>query len=282
MKNIAAVLVLSLTALAAGTSRAQSTEESYSISEELMTSLKPHIGNGPVLPMPAAMSSTQTIWNKGNFGMKVYYDEKIRYRMLENRLHHVEGTGGFRKGQAGGSGTSLSLCGLLPLVSVSQSSTTNKGFISVVGIGIHTSSTVAFANRSRMIRLETTAPSLCGITPGQHFTYRVDAESTRRVEGDYIRDRTIEEVVNGPLVTCTARQDILPASSIAPQLVGDYIPVECVTQDAKNRPSSTHLAYLASYRFYLVMANKSKWQRSEHAHVVEPAAPDSTSSPPPP
>lgn len=280
MKNIAALLAVSLTALSAGTSRAQSTGESYSISEELMTSLKPHIGSEPALSMPAAMSTTQTIWNKGNFGMAVYYDDKTRYRTIENGLHHVEGAGGFRKAQAGGSVTSLSLCGLLPLVSVSQSSTTTKGFVRVIGIGIHTSSTVSFANRSRMIRLETSAPSLCGITPGQHFTYRVDAELTRRIEGDYTRDRTIEEVVNGPLVTCTAGPDIQPASSIAPQLVGDYIPVECVTQDAKNRPSSTQLAYLASYRFYLVMASKSKWQRSEHAHVVETSVPDSAPSQP--
>ncbi len=280
MKNIAALLAVSLTALSAGTSRAQSTEESYSISEELMASLKPHIGSEPALPMPAAMSTTQTIWNKGNFGMALYFDERTHFKLLENGLYGLEGTGAFRKGQSKVSATNLSLCGLLPLVSFSKSSSTTNGYFSVVGIGISASSTVAFANRSRMIRLETSAPSLCGITPGMHFTYRVDAELTRRIEGDYVRDRTVEEVVNGQLVTCTAGPEMQPASSIAPQLVGDYIPVECVTQDAKNRPSSTQLAYLASYRFYRVMASKDKWQRSEHAHVVETSVPDSASSQP--
>lgn len=280
MKNIAAVLAVSLTALSAGTSRAQSTEESYSISEELMASLKPHIGSEPALPMPAAMSTTQTISHKANFGMKVYFDEKIRYRALENGLHHVESTGAFRKGQAGGSNTTLSMCGLLPLVNVGHSSTTNNGFFITSGIGISTSSTVSFTNRSRMIHLETTAPSLCAITPGLHFTYRFDFESTRRIEGDYVRDRTIEQVVNGALMTCTAAAEVQPASRITPQLAGDYIPVECITLDAKKRPVSSHLAFLTSYRFYLVMANKDKWQRSEHAHVVETSVPDSASSQP--
>jgi len=278
MKKTLFLLALPLLALTPGMARAQQPEDSYRISDELMASLKPHIGSEPATPLPASISTSQTIWNKGNFGMKVYYDEKTHFRPLENGLHHIEATGGFRNGQAGGTGTSLSLCGLLPLVNISQSSTTNNGFFIVAGLGINTSSSVAFANRSRMIRLETTAPSLCGITPGLNFTYRVDAESTRRIEGDYVRDRTIEQVVNGPVVTCTASPDVKPASRIAPQLVGDYIDVECLSFDAKKRPASTHLAYLVSYRFYLAMASKAKWQRSENSHVVD-SAPDSTPSP---
>ena len=278
MKKSLALLALPLAVLVPGMSCAQQPENSYTISEELMASLKPHIGSEPAVPLPASMSTSQTIWNKGNFGMKVYYDEKTRFMTLENGLHHIEATGGFRKGQAGGTGTSLSLCGLLPLVNVNQSSTTSNGFVSADGLGINISSTVAFANRSRMIRLETTAPSLCGITPGLNFTYRVDAESSRRIEGDYVRDRTIEQVINGPVVTCTASPDVQPASRIASPLAGDYIDVECVSFDAKKRPSSTHLAYLISYRFYLAMASKAKWQRSENTHTVD-SAPNSTPSP---
>lgn len=278
MKKTLALLALPFIVLAPGMPRAQQPEDSYRISDELMASLKPHIGSEPATPLPASMSTSQTIWNKGNFGMKVYYDEKTHFRTLDNGLHHIEATGGFRKGQAGGTGTSLSLCGLLPLVNISQSSTTSNGYVVVAGLGISTSSTVAFANRSRMIRLETTAPSLCGITPGLNFTYRVDAESTRRIEGDYVRDRTIEQVVNGPVVTCTASPDVQPASRIAPQLVGNYIDVECVSFDAKKRPASTHLSYLISYRFYLAMASKAKWQRSENAHTVD-SAPNGTPSP---
>ena len=278
MTKTLALLALPLIVLTAGMSRAQQPEDSYRISDELMTSLKPHIGSESATPLPASMSTSQTIWNKGNFGMKVYYYEKTRFRALDNGVYHIEATGGFFKGQAGGTGATLSLCGLLPLVNISQSSTTNNGYIVVAGLGIGTSSTVAFANRSRMIRLETTAPSLCGITPGQNFTYRVDAESTRRIEGDYVRDRTIEEVINGPVVTCTASPDVQPASRIAPQLTGDYIDVECVSFDAKKRPVSTHLAYLISYRFYLATASKAKWQRSENAYTIE-STPDSTSSP---
>lgn len=279
MKKSLALLALPFAALASDASYAQQPEESYGISDALMVALKPHIGGEPAAPMPASMSTTQTIWNKGNFGMKVYFDEKTQFRALDNGLYHIESAGGFRGGQAGGAGTTLSLCGLLPLVSVGHSSTTNKGFLQVAGLGIHTSSTVAFANRSRMIRLETTAPSLCGITPGLSFTYRVDAESIRKIEGDYVRDRTIEQTVNGPVVTCTASSEVLPANRIAPQLSGDYIGVECIVPDAKNRPTSTHFAYLVSYRFYLSMASKAKWQRSENTHTVGDPAPHGATSP---
>jgi hypothetical protein len=260
--------------LATGNVLAQPPEsdgETYAISEDVIAQAEPHLARAPDAQLPA-MSFIQTIWNKGNFGKAVYADGTYRFTPLDSGLLQVEGSGGFRHAEATGKVTNISLCGLVSLLSISQSSTTSKGLIPVNGIGIliSTSSTVKIAAKSRVTRLESSTASLCNIAAGETFTLEFDTETTRAVEGKFIRDKTTQTTGSSAL-SCTVSKAADPASRIAPFLTGDALTVTCESFDVKKRPVMTRYSYLIDYRYYLPIADQSKWQRSETAYSTSDA-----------
>lgn len=256
-------------ALATGNVPAQQSESdgvTFAISEDVIAQAEPHLAHATLAQLPP-MSFSQTIWNKGNFGMAVYAYGAYRFTPLDSGLLQVEASSGFRQAEATGRVTSISLCGLVSLLSVSQSSTTSKGLIPVNGIGIliSTSSTVKIAAKSRVTHLESSSASICNISAGETFALEFDRETTRAVEGKFIRDKTTQTTGSSAL-SCAVSKTADPASRIAPFLTGDALTVTCESFDAKKRPVMTRYSYLTEYRHYLPIADQSKWQRSETAY----------------
>jgi hypothetical protein len=254
-------IVVVLSFLGGASAQSAETGGDLVVPQALQDMLRSHV---PVQRPPnvlASLSAQQSIDHKGNFGRKV--EVKIEFSMsrLENGLTGSQSSVVMDGGKGAGRGTGLSLCGLIGLLSDSQSST-ETSTTTVIPIGktflpFAIKSGVDFSNRRRVVAIETNAPSLCNPTGGQEFTLKTEEELTVKTSGPFGRTNQIKRVQESK---CRASADLKSASQIGASLEGDYREVQCDTVHEGGKTSSTRYAYLVASSFYLPIAEINEWQ----------------------
>lgn len=231
------------------------------VPQPIQDMLIPHVARQRPPSLLASLSAQLLIDHKGNFGRKV--EAKIDFSMsrLENGLTGSQSTVVMDGGKGVGRGTGLSLCGLIGLLSESQSSTdtstTTTMPIGKVFLPFAIKSGVDFSNRRRVVAIETDAPSLCNPISGQEFTLKTEEELTIKTSGIFGRTNQIKRV---QVSKCRASADLKPASQIGASLAGDYREVQCDTVHEDGKTSRTRYAYLVASSFYLPIEESNEWQ----------------------
>jgi len=225
-----------------------------------------HVGGASDALLPP-LSSRSTIIARGNFGKAIYSDSSASYTRLEDGLYDVRDSSRMAANMnigegAGSTSSTLSLCGLVALFSAGNSRSVNKIATAAGNWILETTSSVDFGNHYKATLLESSTPSLCNPIPGSDFTMRVDSVKTTRIEGPYVRDKTVDQNFSF-IQTCKVAAMPEPASRIAAALAGEYLDVTCEFSDEKNRPVTTRYAFLTHYRYYLTVQTVAKNQRSE-------------------
>jgi hypothetical protein len=171
---------------------------------------------------------------------------------LQNGLTGAQTSAVMDGGKAVGSGSSLSLCGLIGLLSESKSSTDTSTTTALpagkVFLPFAIKSSVDFSRRGRLVGLETSASSLCEPASGVEFTLKTEEELIVKTSGLFGGTKEIKRVRES---RCRTSADVKPASLIGEPLVGDYREVQCETVDGNGRTSKTRYAYLIASSFYL-------------------------------
>lgn len=227
----------------------------------LQDMLRSHVPTArPPSPL-ASLSALQSIDHKGNFGRKV--EAKIDFTMsrLENGLTGSQSSVVMDGGKAAGTSAGLSLCGLIGLLGESRSTTDTSTTTAVPVGGIFLpfaiKSSVEFANRRKVVAIETSAPSLCHPTGGQEFTLRTEEELTIKTSGVFGRTNQIKRVQE---MKCRVAADLKPATQIGALLEGDYREVQCDTAHEGGKTSRTRYAYLIASSMYLPIEEVNEWQ----------------------
>jgi len=247
----------------AGGALAQSAETAvdFVLSEAVQERLRAHVpAQRPPSPL-ASLSAQQVIDHKGNFGRKVGVKIEFVMSRLENGLTGSQSSVVMDGGKGMGRGTGLSLCGLIGLLSDSQS-TTDTSLTSAIPIGkvilpFGIKSSVDFASRRRVVALETNAPSLCMPTSGLEFTFKTEEEVTIKTSGLFGRTNQIKRVQESK---CRAAVDVQHALQLGAALVGDYREVSCETVSGDGKLSKTRYAHLLASSFYLPIEETDEWQ----------------------
>src|SRR5919198_1275291 len=154
-----------------------------SVQEKLAPLLRNYKPSKPI----ASSVEIREINNKGNFGTLTYYERQAVYARQESGLWAVLSTGRFTASGSAGSAQSVSLCGLVTLLSATAGKMVfdNSG---VVPIGKHfvpfgIKSSVDTGRRLRVTAVEFDTPNICAPAPGAEFKYRIETEVQTKTSG---------------------------------------------------------------------------------------------------
>jgi hypothetical protein len=238
---------------------AQAQEDQFLLAPEVLQQMAAQVpGQRPSRPI-AGYTAIEEIDHKTNFN-KVYVDVKRQFFVLENGLLGSESVSAFREQESQGSTRGVSLCGLIGLIAESASTMQNTVPL-VVGkffLPNGLKSTVDFNNRMRLVGFDASVPSVCAPMPGSQFTYRAEAEVTRRTSGVFTRTSTSRETVAG---SCAVGNERQAASKLHPGLQGDYLTVSCDTETG-GKKYKTNYAFVLESGVYLMMQRSGEWQTS--------------------
>lgn len=159
-------------------------------------------------------------------------------------------------------GTSLTLCGLVELLSTTQAPTTERtAFLAIpigslfapLGIRMRTD----FSGTSQVTRLKLSSPAaqLCQPTPGMTFDYEFDTVTRFRTKSGLAKFNSTIAVAHRS--TCTVMEP-RPAAEVIEGAPGNYLPVSCETtivvgKAGKPNAIRRELAYLPEAGFYLTL-----------------------------
>ena len=241
----------------------------FALPPEVRQAIVAHARAGKVAQPLASYVAVAEIDHKGNFGKKVHVDERRTLTRLDNGLTGVVGSSMFRDGKSQGSGRELTLCGLIPLLR-ETSSTTETNTVSVVPSGnvfvpFGVKSRTDFSNRFRVVAFQASIPSLCDPAPGSTFTYRTETEFTIRSTGQFLgaRTNTGRRVATA---TCRVSPAAEPASKINPALKGEALSVTCETEMQAGAKSSSRHVFLREAGYYLTIEQKEGMQNTSYQY----------------
>ena len=255
--------ILMAAALLTANVRAQSpTPEIISIDATLSEQLTPHLASQNTKPIPP-LFVTYSVFAKGNFGRPMESGEYEDRRHMENGLYQVTANRSDPNGSGGG-GTALSLCGLTNVIAVAASRNAITGASVAAGAVIEMRFSTETESSSRLARLESSAPSLCNISPGVNFTNRTDGVNKLKIQRPFLSDKKIEVTLSIE-TDCKTPESKLPSSEISEILSGEYLRISCVTTNLKNSKDSAtqEIAYLLDYHYYLPLKTTSSSVRTE-------------------
>src|SRR5437870_9782006 len=112
---------------------AQSAEDDFGLPLELQTKVVAHVAPQRPSRTLQRVTVTQEIDHKTNFG-KMYADSRAEFVVLEDGLIGSSSSTVFRSGKGGGNARGVSLCGFIPLLSES-SSTSNTSTTTALPAG---------------------------------------------------------------------------------------------------------------------------------------------------
>jgi hypothetical protein len=231
------------------------------VPQGLQDMLRAHVPGQRPPSQLASLSAQQSIDHKGNFGRKIEVRIEFSMSRLENGLTGSQSSVVMDGGKSTGRGTGLSLCGLVGLLSESQSSTDTSATTAVpmgkAFLPFAIKSGVDFSNRRRVVAIETNASSLCNPTAGQEFTLKTEEELTIKTSGVFGRTNQIKRVQESK---CRVSADLKSAALIGAPLAGDYREVHCEIAHEGGKTSTTRYAYLVASSFYLPIAEINEWQ----------------------
>jgi len=159
---------------------------------------------------------------------------------------------------------SLSLCGLITVVTTGVASTVQdavtvlaKGKL-FLPFGFRT--TTGFTRMVRVTSLDTSTPSVCSPLPGTEFSYRLKTEVTTKTSGFAGRTQTSTQ---DEYVFCKVSADERPANQLVAQLRGTFVDVTCEHKIGANPPVQRDFIYLRDSGMYLMVALKESWGHSK-------------------
>lgn len=208
-------------------------------------------------------ASTQELDHKMNFTKK-YVDQRSNLTVLENGLIGSAGSVNHRSGEASGAGRAITLCGLVPLVAESSSTTESSvGTVLPIGnifvpFGIKTNTD--FNNRVKLVSLEASISSLCNPQPGVEFTYKTETEVVIKTSGVFSRTTRVKRTEAASCKTAAATK---PASELLPSLQGTYLPVSCDVTLTNGAIRHIEYAFLIDSAFYLTAESTTELQRTK-------------------
>jgi hypothetical protein len=238
---------------------AQAQEDQFLLAPEILQKMETHVpSQRPSRPI-AGYIAVEEIDHKTNF-KKVYVDVRRQLYVLESGLLGSESVSAFREQESQGGTRGVSLCGLVGLIAESASSMTNTVplLVGKVFLPNGLKSTVDFNNRMRLVGFDASVPSVCAPVPGSQFTYRTEAEVTRRTSGVFTRTNTSRETVAG---SCAVGNERQAASKLHPALQGDYLTVSCDTETG-GKKYKTNYAFVLDSGMYLMTQRSGEWQTS--------------------
>lgn len=200
----------------------------------------------------AALSITREIHNVGNFGKLVYYKSRVAYARQDNGLIATVGSGGAAEGGSSGSGRSLTLCGLVTLLSTSASTNDSNATSAVpvpklfVPFGL--ASQVDIGMRIRVTEFEADTDHICTPAPGSTFSYRAEREVSVKTTGLFVHTTIGAGSVE---IFCQVGDAPRAASDFGSGLRGDALTVSCDHVTTTGSKRTSEYIYLDEAGLYL-------------------------------
>ncbi len=224
--------------------------------EQALSGHKPAI---PVLAELVELEGVVTIDHKGNLGLVNTNEQKSAFQWQgDGRLGST--STGVHKTPGGSTSvwrsTSISLCGLVPVLDESANNTDSRQTAVLpaggvfVPFGFSTKSQGGF--RGRLASFSTNAANLCKPAPGALFAFQFTREEQRKLDQNllsYNKLHTITESAN-----CVVGLTEQPARTLNTSLIGGYLLVTCSYSDRSQPPRKSEFAYLLSSGLYLPLS----------------------------
>ena len=197
----------------------------------------------------------QEINNAGNFGKIIYYERQTSFSRQESGLWAIVGAGNFTSGAAAGFSQTLSLCGLITLLTTTNSTTKLETNTPIpfgklfLPFGIRTS--IGVGTRVRVADLRTDYEDICSPIPGTKFTYHIENEAQVKTTGLFGRSTQVSAKID---VLCQVSSSVVQAKEINPGMRGDYLLVSCEGTAHSGQKSKTDYAFLIEPGVYLILS----------------------------
>lgn len=229
------------------------------IAPSVEPALAAHKPSLPVLSELVAVDVVVTIDHKGNFGRIDTSEQQQAFQWQADGRLASTSTGSYKTpdgSMSAWTSTSISLCGLVPLLNESASKSDSRLTTAVPAGGVFVpfgfSSKSQGASRARLVSFSTSAANLCKPTSGASFTYQSTREEQRKFEGKMHSSNKLHTITES--ATCEVGPAEQSAKTLNPSLVGSYLPVSCSYSDPSKPARKSEFAYLLASGLYLPMS----------------------------
>lgn len=204
------------------------------------------------------LTEVHEIKSAGNLGKTVQENRQALYAKQDSGLWAITGTGGAADGSGAGVSQTLSLCGLVPLLNVVDSSSKVDMQVTAGKLPPFTiPHSLDVLRRNQVKALRTQNADLCSPAPGASFGYQMENEhqikAGRRTAGSNVSQD----------VSCHVGASAAPAATLAPGLRGDYLPVSCEGTMPSGAKNSWKYAYLRDAGLYLLLEEGLRFQTTK-------------------
>jgi hypothetical protein len=195
---------------------------------------------------------------------------RAEYTMLENGLIGAVSESISRKNESSGRGIAMSLCGLVTLLSETNSISTNTNN-SAIPIGklfvpFGFKSSLSIGTRWKLVAFEASSPSICNPAPGSEFSIKAETDvELNTSSGIFNKVRTVHRVETQ---NCKVGSTPIAASTLHPTLSGDYLPVSCEIRTAAttNNSGRSEKAFLLDSKRYLQLGGGNDTSVSKQSY----------------
>ena len=223
---------------------------------ELISSLRGHTPPLPAGEDLLSFARTTDVEHLGNFGKITTETEQITSRWnsdgqsLIASLNVYTGPNGSKTYS---SSTSVSICGLIPLLTEQSASGASQITTTVPAAG--TPQPISFDVKNltsahyRIRTFEANTPNVCTPKPGMAFSYKLTAEVQRKYSSNSYNSNKLHELSEE--VTCNVAPESKPSTSLHPSLRGSHLEVTCLHLEADKPARSVRLVFLQESGLYV-------------------------------
>lgn len=250
----------------ASTGRVPERDLELSVPSQLESVLASHRATLPVERDLVGIDSITTIDHKGNF--RPFTEASRTAFEWQTNGHLFSTTSSSRDGASGadatGVVTSVSLCGLVPLLIESAGQSTSRGTAVIPAGGAFVpfgfSSNSKSAMRFRISSFSSTVPNVCSPEAGSSFSYETTGERQRMIETSVIFRSNLQRTESDS-VQCSVSATEKPASEISADLRGGYLEVACLHKEPADSPRRSVYAFLRASGVYVpITVRFNEWQ----------------------
>lgn len=235
-------------------------------------------GHTPPLPAAAELLSlerTTDVDHRGNFGKITTEIEQTTLRWNSNGQSSTASQSVYTAPDGSktySSRTSVSLCGLVQLLTEQSASGTSQRTTAVPAAGVSLPITFDIKNQSsaryRLRTFEASTPNVCTPTPGMAFSYKLTAELQRKHSNNTYSSNKLHELSEA--VTCSVAAEPKPSSALSPSLRGNYLEVTCLHTEPEKAVRSSNLAFLQQSGLYLPIKLQLNEYQTNTSRYSEP------------
>lgn len=191
------------------------------------------------------------IENSANSNASMVLDARSTLDPLENGLFAVSSVLTERSGKLSGQASSLTLCGLITLLTQTSANIKNN-YTSVVPIAgvfvpFGVKSSTDWGSRFRVTAFEASSKNICNPQPGTEFEYRVDADRELKMSSMFSTTKNLKET---DAFVCRVSATESPGSALSPAVKGTYLTVVCTSTEASTVKKRVELAYITDLAYY--------------------------------